>query len=148
MLPSNTRDTPEIGSDIADEVVSASAKRTAARVIGLNPALHFPDLGKPDQERNIPFFIRGDGRFLPFPNDSFDAILSIATMEHVNGIEVLLAEVARTLKPRGLFYTSFRLIWSSAKGHHIYAKVGSKEARFWKPGKNSHSRLCSSSNDT
>jgi len=136
MLPSNSRDILEIGSDIAGKVASALAKSTGVRVIGLNLALDFPNWEKPDQERNIPFFIRADGRSLPFPNDSFDAILSVSTMEHVNGIEELLAEVARVLKPKGLFYTTFGPIWSCAKGHHVCAKAGSKEARFWKPGKN------------
>ena len=77
-----------------------------------------------------------DGSCIPFPDKSFDAVLSIATLEHVNGLDALLSEVARVLKDKGLFYTSFSPIWSSAKGHHVYAVIGSKEARFWKPGKN------------
>ena len=136
MLPSNTMNILEIGSDISCEVVSALASRTTANVIGLNPALDFPDLKQPDQKRNNTLFIRADGRFLPFPNNSFDFVWSLATMEHVNGLEIFLAEVTRVLKPKGIFYTSFVPIWSCSKGHHVYAKSESKEARFWKPGKN------------
>ena len=77
-----------------------------------------------------------DGRSMPFPDNSFDAVLSVATMEHVNGLDSFLAEVARVLRPKGLFFTEFCPLWSSALGHHVYAVVGSKEARFWKPGKN------------
>lgn len=42
----------------------------------------------------------------------------------------------RVLKPKGLFYITFGPLWSSAKGHHVFAKTESKEARFWKAGKN------------
>jgi hypothetical protein len=57
-------------------------------------------------------------------------------MEHVNGIVQFLDEVTRVLKPKGIFYTNFGPIWSSAQGHHVHARHGSKEARFWKPGRN------------
>jgi ubiquinone/menaquinone biosynthesis C-methylase UbiE len=135
ILQRRTSNILEIGSDIPGEVASTLAKRTGVRVVGLNSDLNFPHLEKPVQGDN-PIFIRGDGRSLPFPDDSFDAVLSIATLEHVNGIQSFLGEVARVLRPKGLFYTSFGPIWSSAKGHHVYAKSASKEARFWKPGRN------------
>jgi SAM-dependent methyltransferase len=136
ILPSNTRNILEIGSDISCEVVSGLASRTGAKVIGINPAIDFPDLKQYEQKINNMFIMRADGRCLPFSNDSFDFVFSIATLEHVNGIEIFLAEATRVLKPKGIFYISFGPIWSCSKGHHVYAKSGSKEARFWKPGKN------------
>jgi SAM-dependent methyltransferase len=132
-LPSGTKDILEIGSDIQCEVAIAIAERTSGIVVGINPSEEFPQ--NATSESNVNFF-RGDGRNLPFPDNSFDAVFSVATMEHVNGLEPFLSEVARVLRPKGLFYTSFSPIWSSAKGHHVYAVSGSKEARFWKPGKN------------
>ena len=126
MLPSGCTRILEIGSDIGGEVLSTMAIKTRALVVGVNPATDFPGLVK--LTRSFP--VRGDGRFLPFSDGSFDAVLSIATMEHVNGIELLLAEITRVLKNKGLFYTTFEPIWSSGQGHHIYAKVGEKEARF------------------
>lgn len=134
MLRLGTRDILEIGSDIGCEVATAIAQRTGASVIGINPSEEFPAPVVPALS-NVKF-MRADGRCLPFPDNSFDAVLSVATMEHVNGLDVFLAEVARVLKHKGFFYTEFSPIWSSGKGHHVYAVVGSKEARFWKPGKN------------
>jgi len=134
MVPRGTRDMLEIGSDIGAEVVCALAERTGVRVVGINPSNDFPSL-----VGNIPpdvSLLRADGRDLPFEDRSFDAVLSVATMEHVNGLDRLLNEVARVLRPGGLFHTEFSPIWSSAKGHHVYAVSGSKEVRFWKPGKN------------
>lgn len=133
MLRSGTRDILEIGSDIQCEVAIAIAQRMRGVVVGINPSEEFSGNAVSELNAN---FLRGDGRCLPFPDNSFDAVLSIATMEHVNGLEAFLSEVARVLRPKGLLYTSFAPIWSSAKGHHVYAVIGSKEARFWKPGKN------------
>lgn len=134
MLPRGVRDILEIGSDISGEVVCALAQRTGARVVGINPVDSFPQISG-SHPPNVTL-LRADGRDLPFSNGSFDAVLSVATMEHVNGIDRFLAEVARVLRPNGLFHTDFCPLWSSALGHHVYAVAGLKEARFWKPGKN------------
>ena len=134
MVPRGTRDILEIGSDIGAEVVCALAERTGARVVGINPSVDFPTLTKPVPSSVT--LLRADGRDIPFGDGSFDAILSVATMEHVCGLDRFLAEVGRVLRPRGLFNTDFSPLWSSAKGHHVYAVSGEKEARFWKPGKN------------
>ncbi|MBE0577385.1 MAG: methyltransferase domain-containing protein [Desulfuromonadales bacterium] len=134
LLPSDTQDVLEIGSDIGGEVVSAIVEKTGVRAVGINPSPEFPTLAGPRMSNAC--FLRMDGRSMPFPDNSFDAVLSVATMEHVNGLDVFLEEVARVLRPKGFFYTDFSPIWSSALGHHVYAVVGSKEARFWKPGKN------------
>lgn len=134
MLQPGTTDILEIGSDIAGEVVSALAMKTGVRVTGINPSLFFPQPIEPTQSNT--FFLNADGRNMPFPDNSFDAILSVATMEHVNGLDPFMMEAARVLRPGGLFYAEFCPIWSSALGHHVYAVAGTKEARFWKPGKN------------
>lgn len=134
LLPPGAGDILELGSDMGGEVACALAQRTGARVVGINPAPEFPQLVNPGVPNVC--FLRMDGRSLPFPDSSFDAVLSVATMEHVNGLDLFLAEVARVLKPKGVFFTEFCPLWSSARGHHVFAVAGSKEARFWKPGKN------------
>jgi len=133
-LPARTMDILEIGSDMGGEVAVELARRTGARITGINPSAEFPESTIPGNA-NVKF-MRADGRSLPFPDNSFNAVVSVATLEHVNGIDLFLKEVTRVLKPKGLFFTEFGPIWSSAHGHHVYAVAGSKEARFWKPGKN------------
>lgn len=134
LLPENATDILEIGSDMYGEVASEIAKKTNARVVGINPSPDFP-IQSISSHKNV-CLLRIDGRTMPFPDHSFDAILSVATLEHVNGLDVFLTEVTRVLKPEGIFFTEFSPIWSSALGHHVYAVMGQKEARFWKPGKN------------
>lgn len=137
LIPKHAKDILEVGSDIPAALVQTLSNKTLARIIGMNPHRDFPNLDKEmSGENRKPIFIRGDGRFLPFDDCSFDVVFSIATLEHVNGVRKFMSEVERVLKPKGIFYVYFNPIWSSAKGHHVYAKSGSKEARFWKEGKN------------
>jgi SAM-dependent methyltransferase len=126
----------EVGSDLELEVASALAFRRAVEVVATNLDPGFPRRGSGSPGQGSPWPIRTDGRCLPFADASFDAVLSLATLEHVIGVEGFLAEVARVLRPDGLFYLQFGPIWSSAIGHHVFAIVGTKEARFWKPGRN------------
>ncbi len=64
--------------------------------------------------------LKGDARKLPFDDNTFDYIYSIATFEHINGVADCLSEIRRILKPRGRFYTFFAPIWTSVAGHHSY----------------------------
>jgi len=45
--------------------------------------------------------ICGVGEFLPFPDDSFDLILSNEVIEHVQDDHAAISEIVRTLKPGG-----------------------------------------------
>lgn len=46
----------------------------------------------------------GDARALPFPAGSFDVVLSGGLLEHFRDPAPILAEMARILRPGGLFY--------------------------------------------
>lgn len=43
-----------------------------------------------------------DGRKLPFPNNTFDAVLSIEVVEHVKNPNLMLREIQRVLKKEGV----------------------------------------------
>ena len=45
----------------------------------------------------------GVGEALPYPDDHFDAVVCVDVLEHVADLDRVLAEVARVLKPGGLF---------------------------------------------
>lgn len=64
-----------------------------------------------------------DGR-LPFPDGFFGAVLAFEVLEHVEDDETLLAEIARVLRPGGLFVMStpvHRAKWSVLDDacHHV-----------------------------
>ena len=57
---------------------------------------------------------RGDALTLPYPDASFDAVCSLDFLEHVEEPERVVAEVARVLRPGGLFFfhTFNRNFWA------------------------------------
>jgi SAM-dependent methyltransferase len=57
----------------------------------------------------------------PFEDDSFDAIVTLSLLEHINPLESGLAEMRRITRPRGIIASMFGPVWSSAYGHHLYA---------------------------
>jgi len=66
-------------------------------------------------------FTNASATRLPFQSNSFDAIWSIATLEHVPGPERALAEMRRVLRPEGLLLLSpawFCRTWA-AKGYTV-----------------------------
>lgn len=56
------------------------------------------------QERGVPVNLhRADVRDLPFDDDSFDIVVDFGTCHHVARPEAALREIARVLRPGGLF---------------------------------------------
>jgi SAM-dependent methyltransferase len=125
----------EVGSDLEARVANAIAERTRATVIAVNPHPSFVTDARPSLHKRVQLLCE-DGRRLSLSSDSVDAIFTVATLEHVIGLNEFFAEMRRVLKPGGVLFAAFAPIWSSAKGHHVFVVEGSKEARFWKAGKN------------
>ncbi|HEX7480691.1 MAG TPA: bifunctional 2-polyprenyl-6-hydroxyphenol methylase/3-demethylubiquinol 3-O-methyltransferase UbiG [Polyangiales bacterium] len=46
----------------------------------------------------------GDARALPYPSGSFDVVCAMDFLEHVENPDRVVAEIARVLKPSGLFF--------------------------------------------
>jgi ubiquinone/menaquinone biosynthesis C-methylase UbiE len=54
-------------------------------------------------------FVQGNAESLPFPGQSFDAVINVEAALHYLGFDRFLAEVARVLRPGGHFlYADFR----------------------------------------
>lgn len=54
-------------------------------------------------------FVEGDAQNLPFPDESFDAVINVESSVHYPRFPRFLEEVARVLRPGGhLLYTDFR----------------------------------------
>jgi SAM-dependent methyltransferase len=58
---------------------------------------------KQDNEIKFGTLIRGDANNLPFKNHSFGTILCSEVLEHIEDPGRVLSEVARVIKPRGIF---------------------------------------------
>ncbi len=76
-----------------------------AQVTGIDPAAqaiaaarqHAAQTGKDIR------YSTGVGESLPYPTASFDAVVCVDVLEHVQDLETVLSEIARVLKPGGRF---------------------------------------------
>ncbi len=63
---------------------------------------------------------------LPYPDASFDVLVSDAVLEHVRNIEAMTAETARVVKPGGLVLHAFGPLYYSFGADHCIAAYGSE----------------------
>ena len=79
--------------------------RRGAQVTGIDPAAEAIDAAR-DHARmgglNIGYDV-GVGEALPYPSASFDAVVCVDVLEHVADLNAVMSEIARTLRPGGLF---------------------------------------------
>jgi SAM-dependent methyltransferase len=96
-------------------------------LVGIDPFAGFERLPRILEERGLPAellapdlaFLRADGNFLPFRDDSFDVVVSWGSLEHIaGGHRQALIEVRRVLRPGGLFFAHPGLYYSNL-GHHL-----------------------------
>lgn len=64
-------------------------------------------------------FILGDGRKLPFKDNSFDIVFSSSTIEHITEQQKFVNELKRVLKKDGFCYLSFPPFWSPVGSHQF-----------------------------
>lgn len=69
--------------------------------------------------------VKGDAENLPFPDNSFDIAVMHAVLEHVPEVNKAFSEVARVLKPGGLFvgYSAFMECFHEISYSHLSHKA-------------------------
>lgn len=65
---------------------------------------------------------KANARELPYADESCDVVFSSCAFQHIDQLDVALAEVRRVLRPGGSFVTSFAPIWSCAVGHNLWER--------------------------
>jgi 2-polyprenyl-6-hydroxyphenyl methylase/3-demethylubiquinone-9 3-methyltransferase len=76
-----------------------------ARVTGIDPAaeaIAAAQAHAAEEARDIRYDV-GVGEALPYGDGAFDAVVCVDVLEHVSDLDRVLAEVARVLRPGGLF---------------------------------------------
>ena len=64
-------------------------------------------------------FARADVRDLPFADDSFGLVASTALLEHVDGVDAAVREMARVTRPDGLIFANFGPLYRTYGGAHF-----------------------------
>ncbi|MCC7007874.1 MAG: class I SAM-dependent methyltransferase [Acidobacteria bacterium] len=117
------------GVNIAGRVLDAgcggggmplSLAEHAALVVGIDPAPRFVNAGVTlGRERGLAnlVFVQADGMHLPFPDHSFDLVLSHAVIEHVADAARYLGECRRVLAAGGRCFLSTAPYLSFAGAH-------------------------------
>jgi 2-polyprenyl-6-hydroxyphenyl methylase/3-demethylubiquinone-9 3-methyltransferase len=85
-------------------MAEALAQR-GARVTGIDPAAEAIDAARAHARKaglRIGYDV-GVGEALPYDSAAFDAVVCVDVLEHVTDLNKVMAEVARTLRPGGLF---------------------------------------------
>jgi ubiquinone/menaquinone biosynthesis C-methylase UbiE len=77
--------------------------RLGARVVGVDPATAMLAIAtSKTQEAELPVrFARATAEHLPFPEGSFDLVVSVTTLEFVASPEGAVAEMVRVVRPNG-----------------------------------------------
>jgi SAM-dependent methyltransferase len=84
------------------QIARALARQSEERVlIGIDPSWRQVSNGA--EEGGGPWYIQAQGERLPFGDDAFDGICCCLAIEHSEGGDALLGEVARVLAPGGRF---------------------------------------------
>lgn len=111
----------DIGSGLGGRTVYYGTL-DAAEVTGIEPNAHFH--GEAEKflayrgQRNVRF-VQGCAEQLPFPDASFDMVISVDSLEHVADPLATLREIRRVLTPGGAAFISFPPI-HHPKGDHLH----------------------------
>jgi 2-polyprenyl-6-hydroxyphenyl methylase/3-demethylubiquinone-9 3-methyltransferase len=99
-----------VGKDVLDlgcagGFMSEALDARGARVTGIDPAAEAIKAARAhamQAGRNIRYDV-GIGEALPYPDASFDAVVCVDVLEHVQDLAKVLAQTARVLRPGGVF---------------------------------------------
>jgi len=100
---------PEAGLDVGSSTggLSVALAQHGIAMQGIEPSLPGVEVSRQRAARlglrNV-FFRQGVGEELPFDNASFDFVISLAVLEHVQDVPAVVSEVFRVLKPGGHAY--------------------------------------------
>lgn len=91
-----------------------------AHVVAIEPGQHWGQLAR---DRLLPYpnaaVVHGIGEHLPFPDNSFDAVISLQVLEHVENPAKVLREAFRVCRPGGAFFLSCENYLSFREAHYL-----------------------------
>ena len=98
------------------QVARTAAEAGARRVVGVDPV--WAQLTVARSRGTEVAYARAGAAALPFPAGAFDAVIACLVFEHIDEVDVALAEVGRVLRPSGrfLFFLNHPLLQAPGSG--------------------------------
>jgi SAM-dependent methyltransferase len=110
----------EIGGCLPHAVPHDLIRNGALSVVTVNYDIRIPS----EQVTDKITAIQTNANSLDFPDNTFDSVVSVSTLEHLSTLSDVLSEAYRVLKPNGVMYINGGPLWSSRKGSHYTFTVG------------------------
>lgn len=110
----------DLGSGYGGKTVEYKQRCGARRACGVEPYPRMVESARQyaaSQHAAVEFEVCSQ-REIPYPNESFDIVLSHDVLEHVEDPRVTMAEIHRVLRPGGLSFNVFPL-YLGANSHHL-----------------------------
>lgn len=119
-LPTKPKDVLDIGSSTGG--LSVALGLSGMQVFGIEPSAlgvkaSETRAARRGLEQRVRFRV-GFGETLPFPDESFDLVVSIAVLEHVKDVQSVLDETYRVLRPGGYAYFEIPNNFCPFEGHY------------------------------
>jgi SAM-dependent methyltransferase len=118
-----SRIAPKIGGDILD--FGCGQKPYETCFVNANTYIGLDILVSGHNHRSSKVDIFYDGKTLPFPDNSFDSVVSFEVLEHVFNLDEVLCEISRVLKPGGTFLMSVPFVWEEHEVPYDFARYTS-----------------------
>jgi SAM-dependent methyltransferase len=83
------------------------------------------ELDTPENRRTKRADVYYDGSELPFPDRSFDGVISNEVLEHVFEPDAFIADIARVLKPNGRLLLTVPFVWDEHEQPRDYGRYSS-----------------------
>lgn len=107
-----TRGANVCGADFSGAALEFAARKAGRKVSG---AMHVD-------------FIQADAQKLPFANESFDAVVSCETIEHLPDPQAGLNQMARVCRSGGMLYLTTPNYVNASGLYYLYARARNKKA--------------------
>jgi len=103
----------------------------ASRVVGIDPTVAQVTVAQ--ARGGGALYVRGGANALPFPDESFDAVVVCLVFEHIVNLEPAIAEIARVLEPGGrfAFFLNHPLLQAPGSGWIIDTVL---DEQYWRIG--------------
>ncbi|MCU1374775.1 MAG: SAM-dependent methyltransferase [Actinomycetia bacterium] len=115
------------------QIARLAVQGGARRVVGVDPTWAQVEVAR--ERAGGPAYLRAGAAELPFPDESFDAVVACLVFEHIEAVDEALAEVGRVLRPGGrfLFFLNHPLLQTPGSGW-IDDQVLDPPEQYWRIG--------------